>query len=113
MNYKLVIPLIATLTNDADLKRTMASSLEAVDLMYRARGLAAQAIVREVFSGEIDLNSRYLSFQIGGSTVKYNLLRIRAVAGIQEIPVDRIGKIQYLHEAQGYSRLAEELGILQ
>jgi hypothetical protein len=67
MNYRKVIPLIAKLTGDGDLQRTMSASLEVVDLMYRARALAAQAIVQEVFSGEIDLYKRQLIFEIGGA----------------------------------------------
>ena len=92
-NYPVLVPLIAELTGDSDLQQRMPQVLAAIDLIYRARGQAAAAIVREIFSGEIDVNAGQLSFELNGVVIGYSLHRVRELAGVQEVPIELIGKI--------------------
>lgn len=101
MNFRNVIALIARLTGDQDLTSELPEVLQAIDLVYRARARAAEAIVRELFSGEIDLNSDELCFDLGGTEIRYALHRINRLAGIQEVPVEIIGKVGQIGGAIG------------
>jgi hypothetical protein len=92
--YRVVVPLIAQLTGSAELKQHLDQVLKSIDLIYRARSEAAEAIVRELFSGEIDLNASTLDFKLNDRVVQYCLYRVRRVAGIQEVPFEIIGKVQ-------------------
>ena len=56
-NFRVVVPIIASLTKDAELKDKCTEVLQSIDLIYRARARAADAIIRELFSGKIDINS--------------------------------------------------------
>jgi hypothetical protein len=96
MNYRTVVPLIARLTEDGELNAELAGVLQSIDLIYRARSRAAEAIVRELFAGEIDLDSDELCFKVGASKVLYTLYRVNRLAGIQEVPVEMIGKVARL-----------------
>jgi hypothetical protein len=96
MNFRSVIPLIASLTDDRDLTLRLSDVMQSIDLVYRARARAAETIVRELFSGKIDLDSEELSFELGGNTIRYHLHRISRLAGIQEVPVEIIGKVGHL-----------------
>ena len=92
-NYKALVPLIAKLTGDSELQSRLSQVLQAIDLIYRARGQAAEAIVRELFSGEIDVNAGELIFELHGVVVGYSLHRVRALAGIQDVPFELIGRV--------------------
>jgi hypothetical protein len=95
-NYRVVVPLIATLTGDLGLQQLMPQVLAAIDQIYRARAQAADAIIREIFSGEIDVNSGQLAFELNGVIIAYTLHRVREVSGVQEVPIELIGKIGLL-----------------
>jgi hypothetical protein len=92
-NYRLLVPLIAKLTGDADLKRRTEEVLTAIDQIYRARSEAAEAIAREIFSGKIDVNAEHLSFELDGVVIHYSLHRVRELAGVMDVQIDLIGKI--------------------
>lgn len=93
-SYREVIPAIAKLAVDADLLAKVPDVLQAIDLIYRARAKAADAIVGELFSGEIDLDARYLTFELSGSIVRYTLQRIQSVEGLTEVPLEVVGRIR-------------------
>jgi hypothetical protein len=96
MNYRVVVPLIARLTKDPELTAKLTEVLQSVDLIYRATGYTAEAIIRELFSGQINLDSDELHFQLGGTEITYSLHRVNRLAGIQEVPVEIIGQIGHL-----------------
>jgi hypothetical protein len=91
-----VVPLIAQLTKDTELGANLTEALRSIDLVYRAREHAAEAIVRELFSGQINLDSDELHFELGGTELTYSLHRVNRLAGIQEVPVEIIGQIGHL-----------------
>ena len=93
MNYRNVIPLIAELTGNAELKANSGRVLQSIDLIYRARVRAAEAIVTELSSGQLSIDAEDISFQIEGRTVQYKLHRIASVAGVQEVPLELIGRV--------------------
>ncbi|HVZ16543.1 MAG TPA: hypothetical protein VG897_05465 [Terriglobales bacterium] len=97
-NYRKVVPLIARLTNDTDLTAKLDRVLQSIDLIYRARTSAAEAIVRELFSGEIDLDSDELRFELSGAEFVYRLHRVRHLGETQEVPLDFIGKVRHFSE---------------
>lgn len=97
-NYRILVPLIAKLTGDLYLQQRMPQVLTAIDLIYRARAEAADAIVREIFSGEIDVNAAQLSFELNGVSIRYFLHRVRELGGVQQVPIELIGKIGSLSD---------------
>ena len=109
MNFRKVVPLIAKITGDQDLQRNMVGTLEAIDLIYRARALAAEAIVNELFSGEINLQESHLVFTVGDTRMVYDLFRIRAVANIEKVAVEQIGKVKRLGDIAGSAPLSSGL----
>jgi hypothetical protein len=86
------IPLISKLCGDPELRENLASVLESAELIYRARAQAAETIVREIFSGDIDLDSDELRFEIDGREVRYVLHRVLRIRGVQRVAVELIGK---------------------
>lgn len=99
--YREVIPVIGRLTGDPTLKANEQQVLQAIDLIYRARARAADAIVAELFAGEIDLDATELRFDLNGSVIRYGLHRIQSVDGLCNVPADVIGKVRtFLPEAR-------------
>lgn len=94
--YKDVIPVIAQITSDVDLLSSLPMVLQAIDLIYRARAKAADAIVGEIFSGGIDLDAQELTFDLYGSVVRYALHRVQSLQGLYDVPIDIIGRVRKL-----------------
>jgi hypothetical protein len=92
-NYRRVVPLLAELTGDPELKGRCDEILQSIDLIYRARAQAAEAIVHELFTGQIDLEAPELRFELGGHEVRYALHRVRRLAGVRDVPIELMGKI--------------------
>lgn len=95
-NFRETVPLLARLTADPGFADSVPEVLAAIDLIYRARALAAEAIVRELFAGEIDLDADTLTFELGGAQVHYALHRVRRLEGIREVPLDVIGRARQM-----------------
>ncbi|CDX40033.1 hypothetical protein MPLA_320028 [Mesorhizobium sp. ORS 3359] len=94
--YREVIPVIAKLTDDPELNDSLPNVFQAIDLVYRARARAAAAIVRELFAGEIDLDSEELTFASNGSIVRYVLHRVRSIEGLRDVPYEVVGRARTL-----------------
>ena len=97
--YRDTVPVLARLTGDAELPAKMPKVLEAIDLIYRARASAAQAIVKELFAGEIDLEADELAFELNGARVRYALHRVRRLEGLRDVPHEVIGRARRLASA--------------
>jgi hypothetical protein len=93
-NYKHVVPLLAELTGDSDLGAQMSDVLSAIDLMYRARERAAEALLHDIFSGEINIDAPELTISLPDGAVSFALHRVRQCAGIKDVPTDRIGRVE-------------------
>ncbi|MCW3835050.1 hypothetical protein ACFQ1E_01670 [Sphingomonas canadensis] len=91
-NYRRVLPVVAELIDDAELRAGLAETQAAIDAVYGARADATDAILREIFSGAIDLSSPTISFEIEGRRLVYTLLRVERIAGIQDVPAELIGR---------------------
>lgn len=91
-NYRRILPLIADLAGDAELRGRLEDSATAIDGVYRARADAVDAIVREIFSGAIDLSQPTIAFEVESKRVVYALARLERLAGIQEVPSELIGR---------------------
>lgn len=100
-NYRTVIPLLGALTEDNELKSRESEVLQAVDLLYRARTRAAEAIIGQLFSGEIDLAQPTLTFSIEDKQIQYALHRIRRIGDICSVPADMIGKLSPFDSLSG------------
>jgi hypothetical protein len=92
-NYRHVVPLLAELTGDADLRANLSDVLSSIDLLYRARECAAEALLHEIFSGEIDINAPELTVRLPGGALSFGLHRVRQCAGLKEVPTDLIGHV--------------------
>ncbi|CAM3276354.1 DrmE family protein [Asticcacaulis taihuensis] len=103
-NYKTLIPLLALLTDDDDLKGGISATVRAIDLIYKARSLAAESIVHSLLSGEIDTEAEELTFQLNGRSVGYALHKIKSLGLARPVQTERLGVVQYLirpHVARG------------
>jgi hypothetical protein len=92
-NFLETIPLIARLTGDGELNERIASVEQSIDLIYRARASAAEAIVEQLFAGAIDLEADELTFDLDGKTIRYALHRVRLVESIYTVALDDIGTV--------------------
>ncbi len=92
--YREVIPVIARITGDPVLSARQDEVAQAIDLIYRARSRAAEVIVAELFSGEIDLDAPELKFNLDGAVLRYGLHRIRSLEGLCDAPADVVGKVR-------------------
>ena len=81
-----------TRMNDAQLRARLDDTATAIDDVYRARADAADAIVREIFSGAIDLSQPTIAFEVEGKRVTYALARVERLGGIQEVPSELVGR---------------------
>lgn len=92
-NYRHVVPLLAQLTGEESLVGRLSEVLASIDLLYRARTRAAEALLKEIFSGEIDLDAPHLRVKLSDRELSFALHRVRRCAGIRDVPVDRIGRL--------------------
>ncbi len=97
-NYRHVVPLLASLTGESGLIDRLSDVLTAIDLLYRARGRAAEALLHDVFSGEIDLNAPRLSVELSDRELSFGLHRVRLCAGIRDVAVDCIGRLSHFSD---------------
>ncbi|AZO21568.1 hypothetical protein EJ070_13345 [Mesorhizobium sp. M1E.F.Ca.ET.045.02.1.1] len=95
-SYRRVLPLIADLTNDTELRAGLGDAVTAIDGVYRARAEASDAIVREIFSGTFDLSQPTIAFEVEGRRVVYALARVERLGGIQEVPSELVGRRLHL-----------------
>lgn len=91
-SYRRVLPLMAELMNDTELRARLDDTTTAIDDVYRARADAADAIVHEIFSGTIDLSQPTIAFKVEGKRVAYALVRVERLGGIQEVPSELVGR---------------------
>ena len=92
-NYRHVVPLLAKLTADRELSERCDEVLQSIDLIYRARTRAAEAIIHDLFTGQIDPGASEIRFELDGHELLYNVHRVRRLAGVEEVPVELIGKV--------------------
>jgi hypothetical protein len=90
--YRRVIPLIAKITGDHQLSRSLDDVIASIDAVYRARDKAARALLVEIFSGSLDLNQDELTFHVHGAAVRYALRRVRQLGPIEPVPTDLVGR---------------------
>jgi hypothetical protein len=95
-NFKVTVPLISNFTEDEELRSHLQQTLDAIEKIYDARAEAAVEIVKEIFSGDINLEADILTFEIEGSVLTYQLQRVAAVKETREIPVELIGRVNKL-----------------
>jgi uncharacterized membrane protein YkvA (DUF1232 family) len=88
--FREVIPKIVAITNDQILSENLSIVLNSIEIIYKARSEAAEAIVKEVFSGDIDLDADEVS--LGSGSSRYAIRRIRSIEGMLDVPFDMIGK---------------------
>lgn len=106
-NYRRVLPIIANLTGDDELQANLDDTVAAIDRVYAARTDAMEAIVREIFSGQIDISRPSIEFDVEGMRVVYALTRVDSVAGIQEVPSELIGRRLHLRDLSKSSGAVE------
>ncbi len=108
-NFKVTVPLISKLTEDEGLRRHLKQTLASISAIYDARAEAAVAIVRDVFSGNINLESDHLTIGIEGAVLTYQLQRVAAILGAREVPFELVGKVSRL--GCGFAGEQLELGV--
>lgn len=97
-HWRRMVPLIAAIVQDKALASRLDQVLASIDLIYRARERAADALIREIFSGKLDLNAEEIAFELDGSNVRYALHRVSSIQGTRAVPHEVVGRVQYAHE---------------
>ena len=93
-NPKVTVVLISKLTKDEELRSNLQQTLDAIEEIYAARAEAAIAIVKEIFSGDINLESEFL--KIEGSDITYQLQRVASIQEAREVPAELVGGVNKL-----------------
>lgn len=103
--WKSEIPLIATLTAHAELSRKLKHVLEAVDLIYQARRMAAVRLVRHLMEYGQQSDQGTISFNVKDVKVVYETHRVMNISSPRQVSVSQIGRIMSLgnHQAQDIS----------
>ncbi|WP_375428434.1 hypothetical protein [uncultured Sphingomonas sp.] len=91
-NHRRVIPLIGRLTGDQELEVRAAEVSAAADRIYVARGKAAELLLQEIFSGELDLGAERLILQTASGQLSYALHRVDRCLGIRDVPSELVGR---------------------
>lgn len=93
-NYRIVVPLLAQLTQDPQLADGVDKTISAIDQIYRARARAAELLIEQIFSGEIDLSAPRLEIFVSDHRLSFGLHKVERCAGIRDVPIELIGRIR-------------------
>lgn len=97
-NYRTVVPLLARLTRDAELTKGGDATISAIDQIYRARARAAELLVGQIFSGELDLSDPKLEITVSGHRLTFGLHKVERCAGVRDVPIDLVGRARSFTE---------------
>ncbi|MEI9927828.1 MAG: hypothetical protein WDN44_09125 [Sphingomonas sp.] len=97
-NYRTVVPLLARLTEDAELIEDGDATISAIDQIYRARARAAELLIGQIFSGELDLSGPQLEIAVSGRRLTFGLHKVERCAGVREVPIDLLGRARNFTE---------------
>jgi uncharacterized membrane protein YkvA (DUF1232 family) len=95
-NFTITVPLISKLTEDEEMRGHLQQILDDIQKIYDARAEAASTIVREIFSGDLNLEAELLTVDIDETTFTYQLQRVAAVKETREIPTEWVGGVNKL-----------------
>lgn len=79
MNYRAVIPIICSLSNDPLIQKSGDRSVAAVAALYEARQKAAARVFEQIVSGITDPSASNLRIEVGNTTVDLNIYRVGSV----------------------------------
>jgi len=99
-SFRIVVPLLARLTQDPQLTEGVDETISAIDQIYRARTRAAELLIEQIFSGEIDLSAPRLEISVSDHRLCFGLYKVERCAGIRDVPVDFIGRIRNFTDLQ-------------
>lgn len=97
-NYRTVVPLLARLTDDAELTEGGDATISAIDQIYRARARAAELLIGQIFSGVLDLSGSHLEIAVSGRRLTFGLHKVEQCAGILDVPIDLVGRARNFAE---------------
>lgn len=97
-NYRTVVPLLGRLTEDAELTEGGDSTISAIDQIYRARARAAELLIGQIFSGELDLSGPQLEIAVSGRRLTFGLHKVERCAGVRDVPIDLVGRARSFTE---------------
>ncbi len=97
-NYRTVVPLLARLTGDAELTEGGDATISAIDQIYRARARAAELLIAQIFSGELDLSGPQLEIAVSGRRLTFGLHKVERCAGVRDVPIELVGRARNFTE---------------
>jgi hypothetical protein len=97
-SFRTVVPLLARLTGDAELLEGCDATISAIDQIYRARARAAELLIAQIFSGELDLSGSQLEIEVSGHRLTFGLHKVEKCAGLRDVPVELIGRARNFAE---------------
>jgi hypothetical protein len=66
--------------------------VSAAERIYDARAKAAELLLQEIFSGELDLGAERLVLQTPSGELSYALHRIDRCLGVRDVPPELVGR---------------------
>jgi hypothetical protein len=106
LRFKTVLPLLSELTCDVLPKDSLPQVIAAIEKVYHARAEAAESLVAEIFSGELDLNAASLTVDVDGKELRYALQKVDRCAGVTEVPHELIGRFLRFQDLPSVSQAA-------
>jgi hypothetical protein len=98
--YREVLPTLVAVTKDSEMDSALQEILQSIDLIYRARQRAADHIVADLFSGEIDLHASEIRVEHEGAAIRYALHRVKDVGDICDMPHEILGRLRGLSPSE-------------
>jgi hypothetical protein len=87
------------LTGDAELAAAVSATISAIDQIYRARARAADLLLEQVFSGELDLSGPQLEITVSDRRLIFGLHKVERCVGIRDVPIDLMGRARNFADA--------------
>lgn len=104
--YREVLPILVAITKDHEMGRALQEILQSIDLIYRARQRAADHIVADLFSGDIDLRASEIRVEHEGAALRYALHRVKDVGDICDMPHEILGRLRGAGPSEGAAELS-------
>ncbi len=92
-SWRREIPLIGKLTARKELTENFPSVAEAIDRIYQARREAADQLLEQLRTGEIDLEHGLLTATIRETTIGYRVLRVARIESKLDVAAELVGKL--------------------
>lgn len=98
LQYAEAVPIIAEVTRDEELMSVKEKVIEAIDMVYQARWMAAGELLRQLARQDIVFSEGLASVTIEGFNVQYRLMRVGVIDPPTLVPQDYVGVLSNISD---------------